>query len=215
MIAGGNFEYRGPQPPGFYMTLAMQYEPISMTEWPGLWHVAHTRTRQEKKLAEELSRLGIYYYLPLRQSVTRSRATRRVSRSMLPLFPGYLFFKGSEAERYRALQTNRIAQVLDVPDQQQLVVELQQIQRLLTGSPELFVTSHLKSGNWVRIIAGPLQGMEGVIEYHAKGAKLYLNVTTLGQSVSVEVASDLVEKIDPPSWIEVHTSPRRREPGRQ
>ncbi len=172
----------------------------------GRWYVAHTRARQEKKLAEELSRLKIPHYLPLRQSVTRSRTTRRVSRSLVPLFRGYLFFKGSEEQRYRALQTNRIAHVLNVPDQQQLITELLHIQRLLSNTPELFVTRYLRTGNWVRIIAGPLQGLEGVIEYLAKGAKLHLNVTILGQSVSVEVANDLVEIIDPPSWIDAGPS---------
>ncbi len=191
------------------MAIETQHELQLTAEWPGRWYVAHTRARQEKKLAEELSRLKIPCYLPLHQSVTRSRTTRRISRSLVPLFRGYLFFKGSEEQRYRALQTNRIAHVLNVPDQQQLIGELLQIQRLLTGTPELLVARYLKTGNWVRIIAGPLQGLEGVIEYFTKCAKLNLNVTILGQSVSVEVAGDLVEKIEPPTWSESYPSLRK------
>lgn len=205
-MSGVDSDPESPSPQVAGMAVAMQPECQLAAPSPGRWYVAHTRARQEKKLAEELSRLKIPHYLPLRQSVTRSRTTRRVSRSMLPLFRGYLFFKGGEEQRYRALQTHRIAHVLNVPDQRQLVNELLHIQRLLANTPELLVARNLKTGNWVRIIAGPLQGLEGVIEYLAKGAKLNLNVTILGQSVSVEVANDLVEKIDPPSWIEIHPS---------
>ena len=63
---------------------------------PGKWYVAHTRSRNEKILATELGRMEIFNYLPLTQHETRSPVTRRISRSTVPVFPGYLFFKGTE-----------------------------------------------------------------------------------------------------------------------
>ncbi|MHC4443441.1 MAG: transcription termination/antitermination NusG family protein [Planctomycetota bacterium] len=69
---------------------------------PGQWYVAHTRSRNEKALANELQHMKIFNYLPLTPHQTRSPVTRRISRSNLPVFPGYLFFKGTEEQRYRA-----------------------------------------------------------------------------------------------------------------
>jgi transcription antitermination factor NusG len=165
---------------------------------PGYWYVAHTRSRHEKILSTELGRLGIFNYLPLTLSATRSPTTGRVSRSLVPVFPGYVFFKGTEEQRYLALTTNRVANVLAVANQEQLVAELLQVQRLLDNADEFLVARRLRVGEWARIIAGPLRGLEGVITRHAGRLRLAMNVTILGQSVSVEVEHDLVEQIDPP-----------------
>ena len=170
-------------------------------EVSGKWYVAHTRARHEKILSKELSRFEMFNYLPLTQRVTRSRATGRTSRSMVPVFPGYVFFRGTQEQRYRALTTNRIAHVLAVPDQSQLVEELLHIQRLLENTDEFLVARRLNVGEWARIIAGPLCGLEGIITRYSSRLRLAMNVTILGQSISVEVAHDVVERIDPPDHV--------------
>ncbi|HOB73959.1 MAG TPA: transcription termination/antitermination NusG family protein [Phycisphaerae bacterium] len=166
---------------------------------PGKWYVAHTRSRNEKALATELTRLGVFNYLPLTRRTTRSRTTRRISHSLVPVFPGYLFFNGGEDERYQALRTNRIARVLDVPDQDQLVAELTRIHFLLTHTDVFEVANRLAIGQWGRIISGPLKGLEGVVTRYSGRLRLWMNVTILGQSVHTQVDADNVERIDPPS----------------
>lgn len=165
------------------------------------WYVAHTRSRNEKILAEELGRLRVPYYLPLAQRITRSPSTKRISKSFIPVFPGYVFFNASEEQRYTALRTNRIAHVLDVPDQVQIVRELTQIQALLATQKDFSVLPKLKKGDWGRITSGSLMGLEGVITQLSGRFRLTMNVTILGQSVSVEVERHTVEKIDPPAYV--------------
>ncbi len=165
----------------------------------GVWYVAHTRARNEKALAGDLGKLRIHNYLPLMPRVTRSPVTRRVSRSLVPVFPGYVFFFAAPEQRYLALRTNRIARVLEVPDQTQLIAELRQVDLLVASGRTLEVANTLKAGEWGRIVAGPLQGLEGVVERVSGQCRLHMNVTILGQSVNVEVDSGNVERIDPPS----------------
>jgi transcription antitermination factor NusG len=167
----------------------------------GRWYVAHTRSRNEKALADELGRLHIPYYLPLAQRVTRSPTTKRISRSLVPVFPGYVFFNGTEEHRQSALRTNRIAHVLHVPDQAQIVRELQGIRLLLSRQQDFSVAPQLKEGDWGRITSGPLMGLEGVVTQLSGRFRLTMNVTILGQSVSTEIERHMVEKIDPPSWL--------------
>lgn len=162
---------------------------------PGRWFVAHTRSRQEKILTQELSRYGIFSYLPLARRTTRSVNTGRLSESLVPVFPGYVFFKGSDEQRYLALTTNRVANVLTVPNQQQLVTELRQVHQLLAGADEFDVVNRLTTGDWVRITGGPLVGLEGVITSHAGRLRVWVNVTILGQSVSAEVDRHQLEPI--------------------
>ena len=78
----------------------------------GVWWVAHTKPRNEKALALDLRALDIVIYLPLHHRVTRSRNTGRITRSIVPVFTGYLFFNATEEQRCLALTTNRIAHVL-------------------------------------------------------------------------------------------------------
>ncbi len=171
------------------------------TDLDGKWYVAHTRSRNEKALSKELGRLRILHYLPLAPRMTRSPRTRRISRAMVPVFPGYVFFNASEEQRYAALRTNRIANVLTVPDQDQLVAELTNIHHLLVSTSEFSVLDRLNVGEWGRILTGPLAGLEGVVTQVNNRWRLCMNVTILGQSVSTEVDRSNVERIDPPSTV--------------
>lgn len=183
---------------------------------PGRWWVAHTRPRAEKALSAELARLAILHYLPLHERKTRSRNTHRISRSVVPVFTGYLFFAATEEQRSAALKTHRIVNVLTVPNQRQLVSELRHIQKVLATDTAFGRDPRIRVGHWVRIIAGPLLGVEGVISRFRSQLRVFLNVNTLGQSINVETAADLVEPIDPPpyadDWLPARRRPKRPGP---
>ncbi|MGQ9652348.1 MAG: transcription termination/antitermination NusG family protein [Phycisphaerae bacterium] len=174
---------------------------VIRVDLPGRWYVAHTRARHEKILAEELSRFGVYSYLPLALHVTRSSRTNRISRSLVPVFPGYVFFHGTEEQRYLALRTNRIANVLDVVNQDQLLAELTQVHRLLQERGDFAVIPRIQEGKWGRIMAGPLVGLEGIVVRYCSRYRVCMNVTILGQCVGVEVDYDLIEPIDAPKYL--------------
>lgn len=163
---------------------------------PGRWWVAHTKPRQEKTLARRLRDIDVFYYLPLASRVTRSKNTGRTSRSVVPVFPGYLFFNGIEQERHQVLKTNRIANLLVVPDQKELIRELRLIQKVLASGQEYRWQGTIQVGDWARVTAGPLAGMEGVVDECRSRLRLVLNVSMLGQSITLEVSRDMIVKLD-------------------
>jgi transcription termination/antitermination protein NusG len=165
------------------------------------WWVAHTKPRNEKVLARELQVLSVPYYLPLHERTTRSRRTGRRSQSVVPVFSGYIFVRASGDQRHRALKTQRIVSLIEVVDQSRLVGELRQIERLLQTPSAFHFQKRLEQGDWARVIAGPLMGLEGVISSRLSRLRLVLNVNMLGQSISVEMAEDMLEEIEPPSYI--------------
>jgi transcriptional antiterminator NusG len=167
---------------------------------PGVWWVAHTRPRNEKSLALDLRARGVFFYLPLCVRTTRSKTAGRVSRSIVPVFASYVFFNASDTQRQLALMTNRIANTLRVADQLQLVSELRQIQRVVSTQTDFDWQPAIEVGQWARVIAGPLVGVEGVVCKWMSRTRLALNVRMLSQSVIVEVSRDVLEKIDPPSY---------------
>lgn len=174
--------------------------PFAATALPGRWYVAHTKARNEKALSQDLARMGIPHYLPLVRRQTRSRRTGRISRSMVPVFSGYVFFNATQEQRQQSLTTNRIARVLVVPDEVRFVAELERIHELLLKQGGFLVVPRIGVGDWGRIVSGPLQGLEGVIARCGSRWRLSMNVTILGQSVQADVDRQDVEKIDPPAW---------------
>jgi len=124
------------------------------------------------------------------------RRSRRTIRSFLPLFSGYLFFCGQEDQRVELLKTNRVANLIEVHDQQKLVDELVQIAQALRSGAPLTPHKYLKAGQKCRVIAGPLIGMEGIVVRTKNAIRLVLQIDMLGQAASVEIDIDLIEVLD-------------------
>jgi len=122
------------------------------------------------------------------------------TRSIVPVFPGYLFFVATETQRYLAMTTNRIAGTLSVPRQEELVAQLRHLHTVLASATGILRSPRIRTGRWVRIIAGPLAGVEGVVRGWRSRLRVALNVDILGQSVIVETDADLVELIEPPVY---------------
>lgn len=148
------------------------------------WWVAHTRSRQEKALARHLLPLGVSFYLP--QVEKRVRRSGRTLTSYLPLFPGYVFFRGAPRERQLAIQSRLIVQVLEVLDQDLLAKELLQLHRLKESGAELVPYQALRPGDAVRVQEGPFQGYSGVVLRGQARLRLVVSITMLRQSVAVE-----------------------------
>src|SRR5690606_14894618 len=86
---------------------------------PGVrWHVARTKSRQEKALQAALRTRGIPHYLPLFSEQRLHGGRRRTVEA--PLFPGYVFVCTDAGGRVQVLETNRVAQILDVSVQDRL-----------------------------------------------------------------------------------------------
>ena len=164
----------------------------SLAELTGTWWAAYTKPRFEKALAWDLFNHRIGYFLPMREKIVFSGGRKR--RMMVPLFTSYVFFCGSERDRYTALTTNRVCQTIEVADQDGLIEELVSIERALLSKAVIDNYPRLPIGSHCRIISGPMMGIEGVvIKRKDAKARMVLEVTMLGQGAVVEIDSDLLE----------------------
>jgi transcriptional antiterminator RfaH len=168
----------------------------SIRDFTGLWWVAHTKSRNEKALAHDLVSKNISFFLPLTLRVHRH--SHRTLKSMLPLFSGYLFFCGQENQRVELLRTNRVANLIEVKDQQRLVDELVQIEKAVRAGAPLTPHLYINEGQWCRVIAGPLMGLEGFVVQAKSNTRLVLQIDMLGQAASVEIGIEMIEVIDEP-----------------
>jgi transcription antitermination factor NusG len=166
----------------------------SINDFVGDWWVIHTKSRNEKALAWQMQRAGVSYFLPMTKKVTKSKG--RTTRSILPLFTGYLFFCGNDDDRLTVLQTHRVANLIEVTDQERFLKDLSPIETLIKQGENIQPHVYIKEGQKCRVTAGPLLGTEGIAEISTEGTKLVLQVDMLGQATSVEIATDMIEMID-------------------
>lgn len=154
------------------------------------WWVVHVKSRQEKALARHLQPLGIAYYLPQREQKIRRAGRNFVS--YLPLFPGYLFFRGTDNDRHAALRSNLVAQVIDVVDQPLLDVELGRLRALQESGLPLVSLPYIEAGSAVSITDGPFRGCQGIVLRVKGQLRIVVSISLLRTSVAIEIDREVL-----------------------
>lgn len=152
------------------------------------WMVCHTRPRCEKKLARLLAAEGFAHYLPLIASVRRYGAqTKKFTK---PLFPGYLFAQVSPLHKARIYQQDLVARAIEIEDEARFLQQVAEVRAIVASGYELSVRPLLTRGRRVRIVSGPLRGLEGFIDDPANPQGVVLAVDVLQQGVLVKLPAE-------------------------
>ena len=168
------------------------------------WAVLYTYSRREKLVARACEYLGVRHYLPLYEHHT---GTMRRRSYFLPLFPGYLFACLDHESRTDVLQSGAVFRLIWPGRQDVLLSELRQIRTALEASVDLVVGPVVEKGALVRVVNGPLTGVEGLVKSRRRRGRrerLLLNVSILGRSVSTEIDLRDVERVGKARCIEEH-----------
>ncbi len=158
------------------------------------WKAAYTRQHHEKSVATHLAGLGVECFLPLYRE-ERHWSNNRKPILEMPLFPNYLFVRISAQFR---------VQVLKTPGVIDLVGRNSTTDRISDKEIEILRTAlHLRKpephpfalGENVRIVSGPLSGLEGVVSRQKGSLRIVITVPLIRQSVSIEVAATELETV--------------------
>jgi transcription antitermination factor NusG len=156
-----------------------------------LWFVAHTRPRREKKLVEHCQRSGVAATLPCYRAVHKYRG--KTVEFQKPVFPGYVFLQMEPERRQSVLQSDHVANLLDVFDQLTFARQLQDILRALETDLEVRLAPSIGEGMRVRIKSGPLRGIEGWVEQRYGRTTVLLRLDFISQAAAVKLDADLLE----------------------
>lgn len=158
------------------------------------WWVLHTKSRQEKVVADAVRATDANCFLPL---VSKVRFYgKRKAKADLPLFPSYVFLFGTIEQAYAIDRTDRIAGIIKVPNQAQIHWELSNLRLAIVHEVPLDPYPYLKEGLRAEVRSGPLKGLQGKIESRLNPGRLILQVDMLGRAVSVEVDAALLEVVE-------------------
>lgn len=153
------------------------------------WYVVFTKPRQEARAQAQLERQGFEVYAPRYLRVKQGSATACIE----PLFPRYLFLRPARPEQ----SLNVVRSTLGVSNlvcfgvepaqvNAEVVDKIRDLEATQLAEP-LVALYPYQAGDRVRIEAGPLAGLEGLVEAVAEKRVMVL-MHFLGRASSVAVA---------------------------
>ena len=158
-----------------------------------LWYVAHTRPRCEKKLLQFCQRESLDARLPCYQSAHRYRGKTVVFNK--PLFPGYVFLQLPKEKRNLILQSDHVANLLDVADQELFIRQFDEVMRALETDLEIRLAPSIGEGVRVKVKNGPLRGIEGWVEKRYGMTTVLIRLDFISQAAAVKLEANDLELI--------------------
>jgi transcription antitermination factor NusG len=162
-------------------------------EFSANWFAAYTNSHHEKRVASHFTERQIESFLPLYS--TRHRWRNRCEMDLdLPLFPNYVFVHIDPRERVRVLEVPGVVSLVGFGRTLAPLPDFE-IEALRSGLGQRKIEPHpyLVVGERVRIKAGPMTGMEGVLVRKKNNFRVVLALDVIMQSVAVEVDADDLE----------------------
>jgi transcriptional antiterminator NusG len=155
------------------------------------WFVLWTHSHSERLVHDQLAGKGFEMFLPTIKTWSRRKGVQ--APIALPMFPGYVFLRHPIDKRscVEIAKARGLVRVLGerwdrptpVPDD-----EVGAIRRVVASDVPMFPHPYLREGQQVRITAGPLAGLDGLlISTKLQKGLFVVSVALLQRSVAVEV----------------------------
>jgi len=159
------------------------------------WYALYTRHQHEKNVARSLSGKGFEVFLPLYTAVHRWKD--RDKQLSLPLFPCYIFLRNPTERWQSILATPGVYSLVGFAKRPATSAcdEINAVKRVVGSSLNLEPHPFLQCGDRVRLMAGPLEGLEGLLVRKKSTWKLVVSVEMLQRAVAVEVDATMVERV--------------------
>jgi transcriptional antiterminator RfaH len=157
------------------------------------WLVCHTKPRCEKKFAALMTAEKFEHYLPLITSVRKyAQQTKRFTK---PLFAGYVFANVPKEKKARIYQQDLLARAIIVEDVPRFLRQLEDVKKIVASGMELSVMPLLTKGRRVKIVGGPLHGLEGFVDDPANPQGIVISVDVLQQGLHVKVPAENLQAL--------------------
>ena len=160
------------------------------------WNVLYTKTRNEKKVFERLTNIGVDAYCPCQRTLKQWSDRKKWVDE--PVFKSYIFVKvpESESQKLQILNTPGVVRFLYWLGQPAQVRqgEIDGIRSFL-GEHQSVESISFDAGLKLNVKQGVLKGSEGVVLYQTKN-EVVLRVEKLGMSLVARLPKVTVESLN-------------------
>lgn len=167
--------------------------PLNETYYEQKWYAAYTSANHEWSVAAQLGARSVEHFLPTYSSVRRWK-DRRVTLK-LPLFPGYVFVRMALRDRALVVQVPGVARLVGFNGAPTPLSteEVEGLKRGLVSGMRTGPHPFLRTGRWVRVRTGPLEGLEGIVVRRKNGRRLVICLKLIQRAMAVDLDSAEVE----------------------
>lgn len=157
------------------------------------WHVVYTMSKYERKVASCISEVGIECYLPLHK-VVRQWSDRK-KKLEVPLFPNYVFVRVDEIRRGQLPSIKELVSFVSIEKKPVVVPEkdISAIRQILGEGVEITQEDFFQEGMKVRIKAGQLAGLEGIVLKKNSNTRMIIQIEGMMKAFSFSLPSCQVE----------------------
>ena len=161
-----------------------------------IWCAIHTRYQHENLVEMQLVRKGFETFLPMYKKMHRWKDRKKEVAHAL--FPGYVFVADVQRERLRIVSTPGVCAIVSVAGIPAIIPdsEIDTIRRAITNPFGVEPHPYLRSGDFVRVVEGPFEGMEGILVRKKRAMRLVVSVELLGRAASIEMEESSVKLIE-------------------
>jgi transcription antitermination factor NusG len=161
------------------------------------WFAVFTVPQNEKSVVRHLGLREIESFLPAYETVRVWKNRQRV-KTILPLFPTYLFVHINLRERVRVLESPGVLQIVG-NGRESVPVADADIETLRASVTARLVEPYraLVVGEKVRVKSGILQGVQGTLVRRSGGDRFVLSFETINQHAAIQVSAEDLEPIRP------------------
>jgi len=159
------------------------------------WLAAYTRSRHEKSVALHLESLQIPHFLPLYSKMSRWK-DRKVQ-LQFPLFPNYVFVRIPPSARVPVLRLPGVISLvssrgrpLPMPE-----TEIERLRDAIGKGSVVEPYRYLEIGRRVRVMSGPFEGYEGILEQKKNAHKVIVAIPYIMRAFAITVQPDEVEPL--------------------
>jgi transcription antitermination factor NusG len=162
------------------------------------WYALYVHSRAEKKVHEQLLKLGYESYLPL--IVKMKKWSDRMKKVEEPLFKSYLFVRADERWYFKVLEIPGVTRFVSfnkhfvvVPENQIIAIK-KYCDDYVEDEAEVDETE-LHEGQLVRITAGPMTGLTGRLAPIKNKKRLVVYIESVGKYLPINIARTKVEAV--------------------
>jgi transcription antitermination factor NusG len=159
------------------------------------WYAVFTIPQNEKSVVKHLDLRNVESFLPTYETVRLWKNRQRV-RTILPLFPTYLFVHINHRERVKVLQAPGVLHILGNGRKYAPLADAE-VDFLRSGfcGKRAEPYNELPLGAKVRIKTGVMQGVEGILVRKNTSLRFVLTIGLINQHAAVEVDADALESV--------------------
>ncbi|HUP89615.1 MAG TPA: UpxY family transcription antiterminator [Longimicrobiales bacterium] len=163
------------------------------------WYACYTRARHEKQVEQLLQQRGFESYLPLIPIMRQWKDRKK--RVEFPLFPSYVFGRFTLKEVHGVLTTPGVSTIVrangyptPIPERDIANVQKFALAVAETGV-EVEQRPFLAEGQWVKVLEGPFEGVEGIVVEQRGRKRVLIGVEAIGQGLEIDIDTRLLKPI--------------------